>query len=323
MREEEKKKASQKTKNLFKNRWMFPAVYLTSAALLISGIIWYQLADSGDEQVQEMQESATPFNEPAQPVQTSAAEQLALPMKDADESVIKTSFYEESASEKDQEASLVVYNNTYHPNTGIAYGTKEGKTFDVTAALSGKVTKVQENDSLLGNVITIEHANGVTTNYQSVQDIQVAKGDNVSQGQVIAKAGKSLFNEKAGVHLHFEVRDKNNVAINPLDAVAKSTADIAKMAKEAKAEEQKADTEAAEEETQEPAGESSEETSTEPSAEDPAGQEAEEGSVEQEEPAEPTEEESIELEESTEQTEESFIEEELKQEQGSSTMESE
>ncbi|GLY09032.1 peptidoglycan DD-metalloendopeptidase family protein [Pseudobacillus badius] len=227
MREEEKKNTSQKMKKVFKNRWVFPAVYLMSAAILISGIIWYQMAGSGKEQVKGPQESAVDegmFNQPAEEV-NSSVEPMALPFKHEDKAVIKTNFYDEKASAKEQQEALVVYNNTYHPNTGIDYAVKGGKTFNVTAALSGKVVKVEENDALLGNVIVIEHADGFVTQYQSVQDIQVEKGDQVAQGDVIAKAGKSLLNEKAGTHLHFEVR-KDKVAINPQDCFDKTVAAI-------------------------------------------------------------------------------------------------
>ncbi|WP_100332461.1 M23 family metallopeptidase [Bacillus xiapuensis] len=230
MREGEKKKAPQKMKELLKKRWVFPAVYLMSAALLISGIVWYQMAGGGDEQVSDTKEQAIEegqFNQPAEEV-NSSVEQMAKPMKNADEAVVKTGFYDESASEKEQEASLVVYNNTYQPNTGIDFGTKDNKTFEVTAALGGKVSKVQE-DSLLGNVIEIEHDNGIVTHYQSVKDIKVAEGDTVSQGDVLAKAGQSLYNEKAGIHVHFEVR-KDQMALNPEDFFGKPVSAIKEAA---------------------------------------------------------------------------------------------
>ncbi len=99
--------------------------------------------------------------------------------------------------------------------------------------MSGTVTKVQE-DSLLGNTIEIEHSKGIVTRYQSVKDFEVAVGDVVDQGQAIAKAGKSLFNEDAGVHVHFEIR-KDNVAVNPINYFNKSLATL----QEAKLDEQK------------------------------------------------------------------------------------
>jgi stage II sporulation protein Q len=92
---------------------------------------------------------------------------------------------------------------------------KDGETFDVLAALSGTVTKVEE-DALLGNVIEVEHDKGIVTQYQSVTEMNVEVGDQVDQGAALAKAGESLFNEEAGVHVHFEIR-KDGLPVNPLD----------------------------------------------------------------------------------------------------------
>jgi stage II sporulation protein Q len=122
-------------------------------------------------------------------------------------------FYDNDGDAAEQEAALVFYDNTYHPNTGLDIASKDGKEFDVIASLSGTVTNVME-DAVLGNVIEIEHDKGIVTQYQSVKDYQVKVGDQVEQGQVIAKSGTSLINEKAGNHVHFEIR-KDNVPVNP------------------------------------------------------------------------------------------------------------
>ncbi|MEK4876244.1 M23 family metallopeptidase [Bacillus sp. FSL W8-0102] len=214
MREEEKKRISLRMKTFFKKRWVFPSLYLVIAALLIAGIVWYQTTeDNNATKDQGQQQSAdNSSREPSVEVNT-ALETVKLPLENPDKAVIKQKFYDKNASQKEQEAALVVYNNTYYPNTGIDIGVKDGKSFDVTAALSGKVTNIQE-DALLGNVIEIEHEKGIVTQYQSVKDIQVKEGENVKQGQVIGKAGNSVFNEKAGVHVHFEIR-KNNTPLNP------------------------------------------------------------------------------------------------------------
>lgn len=90
--------------------------------------------------------------------------------------------------------------------------------------MSGTVTK-GPGRFLLGNTIEIEHSKGIVTRYQSVKDFEVAVGDVVEQGQAIAKAGKSLFNEEAGVHVHFEIR-KADVAVNPLEYFNKSLATL-------------------------------------------------------------------------------------------------
>ncbi|WP_449620827.1 peptidoglycan DD-metalloendopeptidase family protein [Robertmurraya sp. Marseille-Q9965] len=219
MREEEKKRSSQdsKLKRFMKKRWVYPAIYLASAAIILTAVLWYQNSNNAtDDQVdyEATDLSGKKYDEPALEVNRSM-ENFSMPVKDPDSVVIQKQFYEYDGTDEEQEAALVFYNNTYHPNTGIDITQESGETFDVLAALSGTVTNVSD-DSLLGNVIEIEHDKGIVTQYQSVTDIDVKVGDQVEQGQALAKAGKSLLNEEAGTHLHFEIR-KDGVAVNPLD----------------------------------------------------------------------------------------------------------
>lgn len=57
-----------------------------------------------------------------------------------------------------------------------------------------------------GNVIVIDHGNGVTSLYAHNTSLYVSKGDKVSAGQLIAKMGNSgNVYGKTGIHLHFEL----------------------------------------------------------------------------------------------------------------------
>lgn len=218
MREEEKKRSSQDSsfKRFFKKRWAVPAIYIASAAIILTAVLWYQNSNSAtDSSNYDYKATDLPGkkqNGPAIEV-NRLMENFLMPVKEADSTVIKRHFYDMDGKPEEQEAALVFYNNRYHPNTGIDIAREDGETFDVVAALSGKVTKVAE-DLLLGNVIEIEHDKGIVTQYQSVNEIIVEVGDEVKQGQAIAKAGESMFDEEAAVHVHFEIR-KDGVAVNP------------------------------------------------------------------------------------------------------------
>ena len=216
MREEEKKRSSQGFKRFFKKRWVVPAIYIASAAIILTGVLWYQSSgNSADKYNYKTTENAKKkFNEPSLVVNKSM-ENFVMPVKNKEEAVIQKRFYDNNAKAEDQEAALVQYKDTYVPNTGLNIAMKDGSEFEVVAALSGTVTKVEE-DSLLGNVVEIQHDTGIVTQYQSVKDVKVAVGDQVDKGDVIAKAGQSKLNEKAGVHVHFEIR-KDGVAVNPND----------------------------------------------------------------------------------------------------------
>ena len=41
--------------------------------------------------------------------------------------------------------------------------------------------------------------------YQSLSEINVKKGDIVSQGQILGKSGKNELDKELGNHLHFEM----------------------------------------------------------------------------------------------------------------------
>jgi lipoprotein NlpD len=87
----------------------------------------------------------------------------------------------------------------------------------IVAAGSGEVIFAGQDDWGLGLTIQIRHSNGSVTVYGHNQRLLVRKGQQVSQGQMIAEMG-STGNSK-GPHLHFEVHPNGQVlsgAVNPL-----------------------------------------------------------------------------------------------------------
>ena len=267
MREEEKKRSSQNS-GTQRKKWIFPAVYIAAAALLLTAVVWF--TSNGDNEAQDPTgESSTVINDNGEIVEVNnLLENFVWPVENPDAVEVVTGYWDSAASAEDQEAALVLYNNQYRPNKGIDIAMENGESFDVVASMAGVVSEVREDDTLLGNVIEIEHAEGVVTQYQSVTDIQVGVGDQVEQGQVLAKAGQSLLNEAAGTHLHFEVR-VDGQAVNPLTVFEKPLSDVM----EATANEETDATEPAAEDpaTEEPAAE--EPAAEEPATEDPAAEE--------------------------------------------------
>ncbi|HWO78078.1 MAG TPA: peptidoglycan DD-metalloendopeptidase family protein [Bacillus sp. (in: firmicutes)] len=271
MREEEKKRSSQNS-GTQRKKWIFPAVYIAAAALLLTGVVWF--TSTGDDVAQEPTgENGTVVNENGEIVEVNnLLENFVWPVEDQDAVKVVTGYWDSAATTEEQEAALVFYNNQYRPNKGIDIAMENGESFNVVASMAGLVKDVRE-DSVLGNVIEIEHAEGVVTQYQSVTDIKVGVGDQVEQGQVLATAGQSLLNEAAGTHLHFEVR-VDGQAVNPLTVFEKPLSDLLEATADEKAD---ANEPAAEEPaTEDPAAQ-------EPATEDPATEEpADEGQVDDE-----------------------------------------
>ncbi len=223
MREEEKKRTSQKSslQSLFRKRWVFPAIYLVSAALILTAVLWFTGNNDVADDVKngENQPGTATGEEPSVPV-NQASENFKMPVIDEDAIQVFREFYDAEASAEKQEAALVVYNNIYSPNKGIDIVAKNGETFEVVASLAGTVTRA-EKDPLHGNVVEVEHSDGVVTMYQSLADLKVAKGDVVEQGEVLGMAGENQYDEEAAIHVHFEIRN-NGVAVNPIEYFGQS-----------------------------------------------------------------------------------------------------
>ena len=108
--------------------------------------------------------------------------------------------------------SITKFEGVYRANQGIDYAL-DGEAFEVIAIFSGTVTEVKD-DELFGKSVTIQTGDTLTITYQSLADVTVAEGDEVSQQQVFAKAGENIYNKDLGVHLHVVV-EKDGVVIDP------------------------------------------------------------------------------------------------------------
>ena len=83
---------------------------------------------------------------------------------------------------------------------------------DIYAALDGVVVYAGKAKGY-GNLITVDHGNGVTTVYGHESVTLVREGDVVHRGEKIAEVGRA--GNATGPHLHFELR-LNGIQQNPL-----------------------------------------------------------------------------------------------------------
>jgi murein DD-endopeptidase MepM/ murein hydrolase activator NlpD len=85
----------------------------------------------------------------------------------------------------------------------------------VKASGSGEVVFAGEVSGY-GNLVVVDHGNGVQSLYGHLDSIDVKAGDAVRRGQVIAASGNS--GRSTGPHLHFEIR-LGGRPVNPVDFV--------------------------------------------------------------------------------------------------------
>jgi murein DD-endopeptidase MepM/ murein hydrolase activator NlpD len=81
----------------------------------------------------------------------------------------------------------------------------------IQAAERGRVSFVGQRQGY-GNVVEVDHGNGILTRYAHLSRFAARVGDKVTRGQTIAKMGST--GRSTGTHLHFEVR-VNGDAVNP------------------------------------------------------------------------------------------------------------
>ena len=194
------------------------SMYAISFLLLIGGIIVLNYANNKDnsDNYQYVSKGILDYEQKVPVVTTEA--KILRPYIDTEVKVVRN-FYNYKSDSSDQEKALIYYEGTYLPSSGIGYSKGED-SFDVVSIFDGKVKEVK-NDEILGNIVTIEHENGLISIYQSISDITVKDGDNVVGGQVIAKSSTSNISKDLGNHLYFEMII-NGTNVNPEDYYNKS-----------------------------------------------------------------------------------------------------
>ncbi|MFI3618573.1 peptidoglycan DD-metalloendopeptidase family protein [Enterococcus avium] len=93
----------------------------------------------------------------------------------------------------------------FHRGLDMAAGQGE----PIHASKKGRVTKAEYHYSW-GNVVVIEHEDGMTTLYAHQQQYIVQIGDQVEQGQIIGYVGST--GNSTGSHLHFELCKDNSLS---------------------------------------------------------------------------------------------------------------
>lgn len=73
----------------------------------------------------------------------------------------------------------------------------------ISAPADGRVAKVRRSNAGLGNMMVIDHGNGLETRYAHCDRILVSRGQKVARGEVVATVGST--GHSTAPHLHYEV----------------------------------------------------------------------------------------------------------------------
>ncbi|MGE3466514.1 MAG: M23 family metallopeptidase [Pyrinomonadaceae bacterium] len=118
-----------------------------------------------------------------------------------------------------------------NPFGGRAYEFHAGMDIDgergdlVVAPANGTVLSAGYKGGY-GNMVEIDHGNGLTTRYGHLSKLEAATGDVIARGQLIGYVGST--GRSTGPHLHYELR-LNDRPINPRHFLPPEPVDLAKI----------------------------------------------------------------------------------------------
>lgn len=200
-----------KAKKLRLKRWASTLIYVSLVAVVfISMVFVSNMLNSNYNDAFNLSYILKDFIDNDIPVASINDTQIIKPF---DSETVRTDidYYDKDSTEEEQQKSLILYENTYMPNTGILYASDE--KFDCIATLEGTVTKISK-DELLGNVVEITHSSSLVTTYYSIDNVNVIENQLIKQGDVIGTSGKNNISSTSDNMLLFEV-SKNGNNIDP------------------------------------------------------------------------------------------------------------
>lgn len=163
----------------------------------------------------------TIFEDSVPVINTSSEKVLIRPYTNSEIKILKT-FYDYKADIDSQKQSLIYYENTYLPSSGVSYGGVDN--FDVVAVYNGTVTSITQ-DNLLGTIVQVTHENNIISIYQSLGEISVKQDQVINQGEVIGKSGVCNIESDLNNHLHFELV-VDGMVVNPEEYYNKKISEI-------------------------------------------------------------------------------------------------
>lgn len=95
-------------------------------------------------------------------------------------------------------------------HSGVDFRFGSGERIPCTG--SGVVTAAGYSGGY-GNMVEVDHGNGISTRYGHMQRVLVKVGDKVEPGDTVGLAGST--GRSTGTHLHYEVR-RNGEALDPM-----------------------------------------------------------------------------------------------------------
>lgn len=193
-------------------RFVLPTMYLIVTVALLTGVLYFSKEGiSGTEykfSTELIDKEVEPVIEETEDV-SEASTTVISPVDNSSVS-IGTYYYNKDDDASRQEQSLILYEDTYLPNSGILY--TSDNSFEIKNVYDGKVLDVKE-DEILGSYVIVEHNSNLKTYYYGLENISVEKNEQILKGTLIGNSKENNISKGKKSFL-FEVYYKGET-INP------------------------------------------------------------------------------------------------------------
>ena len=188
--------------------YVLPTTYLLITITIFTGIVFMSNKSGA---LEDYNFSTGVMKEEVKPVlETEENDGIISSPVDLESVEISVYYYNKDDENTRQEQSLILYEDTYLPNSGILL--TSDNVFEVKNVYDGKVLEVKE-DEILGSYVVIEHNTNLKTYYYGIDNIEVKQNEEVKKGTILGTSKENNIS-KGNKSCLFEVYYKGKT-INP------------------------------------------------------------------------------------------------------------
>lgn len=188
--------------------YVLPTTYLLITITIFTGILFMSNKSGA---LEEYNFSTGVMKEEVKPVvETENNDGIISSPVDLESVKISVYYYSKDDETTRQEQSLILYEDTYLPNSGILL--TSDNVFEVKSVYDGKVLEVKD-DEILGTYVVIEHNTNLKTYYYGIDNIEVKQNDEVKEGTILGTSKENNIS-KGNKSCLFEAYYKGQT-INP------------------------------------------------------------------------------------------------------------
>ena len=188
--------------------YVLPTTYLLITITIFTGILFMSNKSGA---LEEYNFSTGVMKEEVKPVvETENNDRIISSPVDLESVKISVYYYSKDDETTRQEQSLILYEDTYLPNSGILL--TSDNVFEVKSVYDGKVLEVKD-DEILGTYVVIEHNANLKTYYYGIDNIEVKQNDEVKEGTILGTSKENNIS-KGNKSCLFEAYYKGQT-INP------------------------------------------------------------------------------------------------------------